>query len=221
MKDYLELKDTSNLIVTVDNAGSIGEKKDDQVKVSCELLSYYTVRNAVMENMSQNTTLKALVFTNFCGDENHHKLVSGINKVLEELEINIPYISSTETNFTMNQSAFSVTVIGEKLDKERPRYNNYAVVGYPLIGNELIDNPHQVITLKEFKQLVNNSNISKVVCIGSKGIYEKGKRIFDKSFTSDTIDLYKSAGPSTSVLIEYDNFNSLPKSLLNKITILN
>ncbi len=174
-----------------------------------------------MENMSQNTKLKALVFTNFCGDEFHYKLVNGINKVLEELEINIPYISSSETNFTMIESAFSVTVIGEKLDNERPKYKNYAVVGFPLVGNEIIDNPNQVITLKEFIQLVNNFNISKVVCVGSKGINEKLKRIFNKSFTSDKIDLYKSSGPSTCVLIEYNKYEQLPKNLLHKITILN
>lgn len=209
-----------NLVVTIDNAGSVGEKEYDKVYASYDIVSYYTLRNAIMENMTHNTIIKAFTFSNFCGDDAYHKLVQGIEKILSELKMDIPYVTSTESNFSMKESAFSVTVIGEKKEISDKRFNNYAVIGIPLVGNEILKQKDDIITIDEFLYLLNHKNVSRVFTVGSKGINNRAIEYLGVRFHSISIDLNKSAGPSTCVIVEYDDINCFSENIMDKLTKL-
>lgn len=210
-----------DIIITTDNAGSIGEKELDNVKAPYDILSYLTTRNAVMENLSHNTLIKAIIFHNYCGDESYAKINEGINKIITELGYDVPVSSSTESNFTMSESAFGVTVIGESSKYIKFPYNKYAVVGKPLVGNEVLQNKKEMITLKECISLINNPNVSRVFTVGSKGIKDRLQTIIKKDLKTTQIDMSKSAGPSTCVIIEYKENTVFSEKIQNKLTKLN
>ena len=210
----------NRLIVTTDNTGSIGEKVNDTIQVSYDVVSYFTLRNAIIDNLAQNTKLLSFTFANFNGNDAYNKIIKGINKVFDEIGYKIPYTSSTESNYIMKESAFSVTVIGEKQQYINTRYKKYAVVGKPLIGIEIINQKDDIVTLKEFEYLLNHKDISLIIPVGSKGINHRSKILLDKKFVSDKIDLNKSAGPSSCILIEYKKLNDIDKEIIKKVTVL-
>lgn len=208
------------LIVTTDCAGSIGLREHDQVQVDYETLAYYTLRNAVFENLSKMGEIVAVSYANFIGDDHLEELLTGMNKVLHHLQKQIIITGSTESNFAMKESAFSVTVIGVMRRFKARSYDNYAVIGLPLVGKEVIENNAQVVTLEEVLALQESKEVSKIIPIGSKGINDRASTVLGGTFESSDIDLYKSAGPSTCVLIEYNNIDEVRKIIDTKITKL-
>lgn len=84
-----------------------------------------------------------------------------------------------------------------------------AVIGKPLVGEEVIRNSEDVISMQLFQQLINNPAIYEIIPVGSKGIrYEaqellKSLDLSNSSLLSE-LDLEKSSGPTTCVLISYD-----------------
>ncbi len=219
--NILELGKDNEIVITIDNAGSIGEKSNDTVSAPYQVLSYFTLRNAVMENLSNNTVIKGVTFSNFCGDKAYDKLLTGMKQVYDELGYEVQTISSTESNFMMQESAFSVTVIGEKIKiKAHTNYNNYAIVGLPLVGNEILKNTGEVVSIPEFLELLNHKDISRVITVGSKGINDRAFKVLNIELVSNDIDLSKSAGPSSCVLIEYRTLENLPSTILRKTRLL-
>ncbi len=213
-----QLKPKRNLIVTTDCAGSIGEKKQDKVSVDYQTLAYFTARNALIDMMSKNGTPQTLVYSNFCGDESLGDLLMGTNKALKEAEVTCNITGSTESNFSMNESAFSVSLVGYETLKVDKDYSCYAVIGMPLVGEEVLQYPELIVSLKEVEILRNHPSVSKVLQIGSKGINDRAKTVLNYTFESDMIDLNKSAGPSTCVLVECKDLDILKKIVKTQIT---
>ena len=82
-----------------------------------------------------------------------------------------------------------------------------AVVGSPLVGNEVLETPEEVVPLSLFYEL---SQLDGVVLlpVGSKGIlHELKNMVDDDSLIGDNVktevDIMKTAGPSTCVLIAF------------------
>lgn len=212
----IKLENNKQLIVTTDNAGSIGKKELDHVKIDYESLAYYTLRNALMENLRFHTKIIGITISNFCGEKNYHDLMKGIEELTKHFNYDIPITTSTESNFPMKESAIGITVLGIKDTETLKHYANYAVVGKPLVGNEVSKAKSEMVQFDEFLYLVKHQDISRVITVGSKGIYDRGMKHFNQSFESSEIDLFKSAGPSTCVLIEYRTLKDIKKSILNK-----
>ena len=217
MKDNLQL---NNLIITIDNAGSIGEKKNDTITTNYETLAYYTLRTALIENIVQYTKVIGMTFANFCGDDNHKAIIKGISKIEEEIGYKIPFISSSESNFDMKESALSFTCIGQKKYHKKQNFTNVAIIGKPLLGNEIIEKHNEIVSIEEIIALLESENVSKVISTGSKGIKLKIKEKLSIECESCEIDLSKSAGPSTCVVVLYDSLNELKKIVKSPITIL-
>ncbi|MGJ7909785.1 ATP-binding protein [Neobacillus sp. LXY-1] len=202
-----------HLIIASDNSGAIGLKKHDHVQVSYEMVAYYSFRVAAMECMAAGGNIKAVVLNNFCGDDSWEALVRGIRKGLSELGVKDAEITgSTESNFSLLQSAIGVIVMGEgtKSNASVGEFTNekkLAVIGQPLVGDEVIALENQVAPLHMFKEI---SRLQDVVTwpVGSKGILHELKRMYPNSdFNKETavidLDMEKSSGPATCFIVRY------------------
>jgi hypothetical protein len=216
MRDTITIPLTSkeSLIIASDNSGGIGMKAEDHVQVSYETVAYYSFRVAAMECIAAGGELVSVVLHNFCGDDSWSELVNGIQKGLAELNLgNIPITGSTESNFHLKQSAVGLVVLGKKpFDKitEKIFSNdlNFAVIGKPLVGNEVIDHAHEVVPLSTFRKVSNLQDIM-VWPVGSKGILAELNQMFpSKEFTKELLgaelDVLKSSGPATCFIIAFE-----------------
>ncbi|WP_085991588.1 ATP-binding protein [Oceanobacillus senegalensis] len=199
------------LVVTNDNSGAIGMKEADKVHVPYEMVGYYSFRVAVMECMASGAEPISVVIQNFCGEDAWKGLVQGIKKGLTELLMeDVAITGSTESNFSLTQSAVGLQVLGKKLkirsEEEKFYLENVALIGLPLVGEEVLSQKKDIAPLSIFRDLNNLQDVF-VWPVGSKGVLseiEKMAPMFrDKVNVSGEIDLKKSGGPSTSFLVTY------------------
>lgn len=207
MSNHLSFNSNNQeFIVTIDNAVGIGQKEYDHIQVPYDILSYFTLRTAYIDNITSYGKPNCIILANGCGDESHKSLMKGIDRFKTETNINIPVISSSESNFKILQSSLSVTVIGEKKlpnKKAEFRDSKYAVIGKPLVGNEVIEDIHSVVNIDLIAKLLKLPSVLNVIPIGSKGIQATFNKNFGNKKINCFLDVYKSAGPSTAVIIEY------------------
>ncbi|MEH6989205.1 ATP-binding protein [Cytobacillus firmus] len=196
------------IVVASDNSGAIGEKEQDAVRVPYETVSYYSFRVAVMECMSAGAQPFAAVLQNFCGNDAWDQLIQGIRKGADELGLTqLQITGSTESNFNLLQSAVGLSVLGKRKG-ELPADTlintddtRIAVIGSPLVGQELIEREAEAAPLKLFK-IISSIEEIKTLPIGSKGILNElnglfSNRKFEVENLESELDLKKSAGPST------------------------
>lgn len=216
MRDILTIpfNDVDSLIIACDNSGAIGMKEDDHVHVPYETVAYYAFRVAVMECMAAGGEPISVVLHNFCGNEPWEELVSGIQNGLHELNLsNVLITGSSESNFLLLQSAVGLVVLGKKTiarttEMAYSEHLKFAVIGIPLVGNEVIEQNDQVAPLSMFQEV---SKVKEIMIwpVGSKGIlYEMNQMFQDERFSDErvisTVDINKSGGPSTCFLTVYD-----------------
>lgn len=201
------------LIIASDNSGAIGMKAQDHVQVPYETVGYYSFRVAVMECIAAGGEPVSVIIQNFCGNDSWSGLVSGVQKGLAELDMNeVSITGSTESNFHLMQSAVGLSVLGRKLvDKktELPFSDqlHFAVIGMPMVGNEVIEQHDMVSPLAIFHEV---SKLEEVMIwpVGSKGIlYELNQMFSNKTFTQNmvktNVDVLKSSGPATCFIAVY------------------
>ncbi|EIJ79892.1 hypothetical protein PB1_05992 [Bacillus methanolicus PB1] len=207
------INENESLVIAADNSGGIGMKDSDHVKVSYDILSYYSFRVAVMECMAAGANPVSVAMQNFCGDDAWPLLKSGVERGLNELGINgISITGSTESNFSLLQSALGMVVVGRKERDHYPawlmREVDVAVIGFPLVGEEVVDYQERIAPLSLFKWFCEQEEVEAVFPVGSRGImYElqqlfHGRQIEEKQ-VSCRLDLLKSSGPATCFLVAF------------------
>lgn len=206
------LNKEEELIISVDNSGGVGEKEEDSVFVPYEIVSYFSFRVAVMECIAAGGMPFSVILQNFCGDEAWNQLVSGIEKGIQELDlgVEIGITGSTESNFSLEQSAVGITILGKRqiMLKDQPIMNGkIAVIGSPLVGEEVILQAEQVVPLSVFLYMAQQ-NKYRLQPVGSKGIFYELGELKGTGFQEEDVDcslnLLKSSGPSTCYLVEYE-----------------
>jgi hypothetical protein len=215
MRDVQLLKmGKETLVVASDNSGAIGLKKLDEVQVPYDIVGYYTFRVAAMECYCAGASPEAVILQNFCGDGSWEGLVKGITRGLLELDVpDIPISGSTESNFSLVQSAVGLTVLGKRISHAPLSATPFledtkvAVIGLPLVGNEVIEQETEVAPLRLVKEL-SQLDEGVLLPVGSKGILYKLNRLFSnrnflKNEVTSVINLEKTSGPSTCFLIAF------------------
>ncbi|MFP3719052.1 ATP-binding protein [Niallia circulans] len=200
------------LIISADNSGGIGQKEADQLSVPYDIVSYFSFRVAVMECMAAGGVPFSVVLQNFCGDDAWASLLAGIYKGIEELglEREIGITGSTESNFSLRESAIGLTVLGKRIaDSQNATIINgkMAVIGSPLVGEEVIRQEENVVPLAVFFRVAKVDRC-RIQPVGSKGIlYELGQLkgdLIQEEEVQCSVDLLKSAGPATCFIVEYE-----------------
>ena len=198
----------SSLVIACDNSGGIGMKEEDVVTVPYEVTAYFSFRVAVMECMAAGATPLTVVLHNFCGDEAWQELVQGIHRGMDEIGVQLPITGSTESNMQLVQSALGILVIGKKENDRRCRQKTHrkiAVIGKPLVGEEVMEQSKSVAPLSLFKWCVDQAELQ-VLPVGSKGIAYEWKQLNSEDIPNEIaskVDVLKSSGPSTCFLVAY------------------
>lgn len=200
MRDVIR---TNGLIIATDNSGAVGNKQDDIIHVPYETVGYFSARVALMECISAGGEPFVAVVHNYCGDAAWLLLCEGIKKAAAEIGCTLELTGSTESNFVMNQSAAGVVIIGRavrtinQFDQNAVRYG---VIGKPLVGLEVLENPEDVASLAVFKKIYSMPGVESVVPVGSKGIRYELEQLTGKSFECE-LNIEKSSGPATCFIV--------------------
>ncbi|WP_026575291.1 hypothetical protein [Bacillus sp. UNC438CL73TsuS30] len=209
----IPLNEKVSLIISSDNSGGIGMKAEDLVKVSYETVAYYSFRVAAMECIAGGGELISVVVHNFCGNEPWEELVKGVQKGVKELGLSeVSVTGSTESNFSLKQSAVGIIVIGKKatdtvMEVSLSDSLKVAVIGMPLVGNEVVEHSENVVPLALFQEICRLKDVV-VLPVGSKGIFYELNQLFsnkvlEKGNLIMDIDVFKSSGPSTCFIAVY------------------
>ncbi|OXS78033.1 hypothetical protein [Domibacillus enclensis] len=194
---------TNGLVLAVDNSGSVGEKKQDDVAASYETVGYFSARVAIMECMAAGGEPFAAVVHNFSGDAAWPALYAGTEKAAFEAGYELEITGSSESNFHLNQSASGILMIGRhvrKTDQIEQRDMQYGVIGKPLVGGEVLAHSHEIAPLSLFRQLIGHEGVAAVWPVGSKGIAHELQQFTGRKGSCE-LDMNKSGGPSTCFLI--------------------
>lgn len=210
-RDFLEIND---ILVCTDNSVSVGNLPLDDVHVPYRVVGYYLARVVLLELLSVGGQPVCYTLGNGTR-EGYQELHDGIKKLLAELRYSLPNISSSETNFTINQSSASISLIGKRVREFIDRNGEYALIGEPLVGEEVQQG--NVAPLETVARLLDDKRVISVLPVGSKGIYSEGLKVFDVKLSSDHIDLYKSSGPSTCLIVKYDDESIIEEYGLTKL----
>ncbi|MGP7819092.1 ATP-binding protein [Niallia sp. 01092] len=212
MKDIqiVPFNQKENIIIAADNCGAIGMKAEDIVQASYETVAYYSFRVAVMECIAAGGSPFSVILQNFSGEDAWQKLLAGINKGIVELNLSeeLAITGSTESNFSLKQSAVGVTVLGKSSSENEYSFQNskIAVIGSPLVGNEVVEEEDKIAPLSLFYTLAKK-NKYKLQPVGSKGILYELSVLLNESVKGRidcSLDIKKSSGPSTCFLVEYE-----------------
>lgn len=205
------LQDDLILTVAADNSGSVGEKREDEVNVPYEVVAYYGARVCVMETLAVGAEPLTFIIHSFNEENVWDSMVQGAHRAFKETGLeNIEIIGSTESNFSLKQSASSFTLIGSVKETglrigTTLEDTSYAVIGKPLVGEEIITQRDEVLPLRLYQELCQLEGVYELVPVGSKGIGKELSVICEHPHDYGcSLPMDKSAGPSSCVLISYN-----------------
>ncbi|MGC8610888.1 MAG: hypothetical protein ACP5F2_00650 [Athalassotoga sp.] len=194
------------LIHACDSAGGIGSLENDLLNVPVEITAKYTLRTALMEVISLGGEPLSVSFEFANNPEYAQRALNGVIDILKKFSL--PFILSTEKNFRTSQSGIGVSVVGFT---RSPIIGKAAagvfvfVAGFPLVGEELLKNEEKVLTFDEFLKIRSCPQVGEIIPVGSSGVFEEAKLLASNSGLKLKLEideewLYKSGGPSTSVV---------------------
>ncbi|ARI78552.1 hypothetical protein [Halobacillus mangrovi] len=233
---YVSVDETYEIVISSDNAANIGEKVGDQIQAPYSLVAKSLFRVAFMENRAVGAQPLAVVLYNFSDASVWAEWVQTIKQQMSTLGLEAPITGSTESNFPLPQSAFGLSIIGrvekrKTKDRETPEGARFAVIGEPLVGEEVITHQERMVPLSKFEQVVQHKAVYEVLPVGSKGIENEIILLLQINGLSTSfqlncdLDLHKSAGPSTCFIITYEESNeadirALAGNFFHALTIL-
>ena len=226
------------IVVGSTSTGGVGPKSMDSLKVQGRIVGKFMARVALMDVAA--TGAFPLLLSVTLGVEKEptgREILEGIRAeaMVLGLEPNQVMMENTEDNFTTVQTGAGLTVVGFanedelRLGKTRPG-DVVAAIGKPKVGEEVVpaEVRGEIADLRNVTMLTQKKFIHDIVAVGSFGIayearmmaYGVGRQV--KLLEGAGIDLVKTAGPASVVLVTLDQekLEDL-KSLLQKpITVI-
>jgi len=214
----VDIDEEKTLVIACDSSGSIGEKENDLLKVPAFITGKYIARVGLFEVISTNAEV-ITVIDNVCNEmyPTGEQIIKGIQEEMINAGLkDVALGGSTEENFPTFSTALGVTVIGIGR-KETLKINNVQKdgliysIGIPKVGGEInIKGDEEIIEYNTLISLLKVDGVKEIVPVGSKGILYEAKELAknnNKEFklsVSEGIDIYKSAGPATAIIIAID-----------------
>lgn len=190
---------SGGLVITVDNSVAIGEKPLDAVQAPYDIVSAFTMRVIVLEQLCANGQIEYITMGNGAGADAYDGYLAGIQRVFDDIgELLPPLAVSTETNMPTQQSALTVTAIG-KQQPARTKGTYRYIIGMPHVGQSVLQHPHEIAPLAELYALWQSGVITHIWPTGSKGIAVECQRFFGE-VPNAPLPMDVTCGPSTVVL---------------------
>ncbi|PID82684.1 MAG: hypothetical protein CSB16_00150 [Clostridiales bacterium] len=226
---FIDKKD-GYMVIACDVSAGIGDREHDIIKLDPFKCGYYAAFVPVVELLSIRAKAEVFVNTlSVEYDPTAKKIIEGIREVMENSYGELPLTGSTEDNINTTFTSIGITIIA-KISKEGANKvinpskefieeiidSKLYLVGKPKVGKEFLEeeivgNAGECISLDAVIKLSDDKNNLVLLPIGSKGIaYEISvleKRFglqYHKNIEDDfkeDIDMKKSAGPSTAILV--------------------
>jgi len=212
---------TGHAIVTGSTSmGAVGPKEMDKVKVDGRVLGKFLARVALMDVTATGAFPLLLSLT--LGVEKEptgNEISEGIKREMRSigLDPNQVLMENTEENFQTVQTGAGLTVVGLanedelRLGKTLPG-DLIVAIGRPKVGVEVIaaEVHGEIADLKNVTQLAQKKYVHDIAPVGGFGIaseakivaYGVGRQL--KLLETNGVDLNKSAGPATVVLVTID-----------------
>jgi selenophosphate synthetase-related protein len=202
------------------SSGAVGPKIMDKVKVEGRVLGKFLARVALMDVTA--TGAFPLLLSVTLGVEKEptgNEILEGIRREARSigLDPNQVLMENTEDNFETVQTGAGLTVVGFanedelRLGKTSPG-DLIVAIGKPKVGDEVIsaEAKGELADLKNVTQLSQKKYVHDIAPVGTLGIanearmmaYGVGRQL--KLVEVQGIDLNKSAGPATVVLVTVD-----------------
>ncbi len=212
----LDLFDDFSLVIACDSDGAIGSKPNDVIKISNYALGRFAARVPLMEILCSGAVPLTVVDTlsvemNPTGQE----IIEGIvdEMVAAGIQSKDVITGSTEDNIPTLQTGIGVVVIGLVHSKDfRPGKSEagdiVVCIGLPKSGpdDHISLDDQEIISLASLRALNRIDLIHDLLPVGSRGIAYESSLLADTAelnFIREkevTIDIGKSAGPSTCIL---------------------
>ena len=226
------------IVVGSTSSGGVGPKTMDEIKVDGRTLGKFLARVALMDVTA--TGAFPLLLSVTLGVEKEptgSEILEGVRKEVRVLglEPNQVLMENTEDNFETKQTGAGITVIGFaneddlRLGKTRPG-DLVVAIGQPKVGDEVIpaEVKGQIADLRNVTLLSQKAFVHDIVPVGTFGIgyearmmaYSVGRQL--KLEDVKELDLTKSAGPATVVLIsiEREKVEELTSLLRKPISVV-
>ena len=220
------------------SSGAVGPKIMDKVKVDGRVLGKFLARVALMDVIA--TGAFPLLLSVTLGVEKEptgNEILEGIRREARTLGLdpNQVIMENTEDNFETVQTGAGLTVIGFanedelRLGKTSPG-DLIVAVGKPKVGDEVIlaEAKGEIADLKNVTQLSQKKYVHDIVAVGTFGIadaarmmaYGVGRQL--KLAEVKGLDLNKSAGPATVVLVTVgkENLEDLTSLISKPINVV-
>jgi hypothetical protein len=206
------------LVIACDSLGGIGSKVHDLVKTTGEVVGRYTVRVPLMEVIAAGASPIVVVNTLSVEMEpSGQEILYGMRQEMMEAGLGEDFLvtGSTEENVPMCQTALGVTVIGKAVQSAlrlgKARVGDVVVcVGRPKVGDEVLDGTPAADVLL-VRRLLALPWVREILPVGSKGVLYEAKLMAEGAGAvlnlgpDSALDVKKSAGPATCVLVAMDH----------------
>ncbi len=212
---------TGHAIVTGStSSGAVGPKELDKVKVDGKILGKFLARVALMDVAATGAFPVQLSLT--LGVEKEptgNQIIEGINREARTigLDPHMVLLANTEDNFQTSQTGAGLTVVGLanedelRVGKTLPG-DLIVAIGRPKVGEEVIaaEAHGEIADLKNVAQLAQRRYVHDIAAVGGFGIASEAKMMAygvgrqAKLQEVAGLDLAKTAGPATVVLVTID-----------------
>ena len=208
------------IVVGSSSSGGVGPKPMDTIKISGRIVGKFLARVASMDVAATGAfPISVSVTLGVEKEPTGNEILEGIRKEIRVLglESNQVLKGNTEENFETIQTGAGITVVGLanedelRLGKTVPG-DLIVAIGKPKVGDEVIpaEARGEIANLKDVTSLARKGFVHDIVPVGSFGIIHEAKMLAYsigrqlKIDENTKIDLNKSAGPATVVLITID-----------------
>jgi len=210
----ITLDHRKQMVIACDSLGSIGSKPKDSLSCSAETSGYFAAQVVLLELLAYRAEPQ-IVIDNLCVEmeSTGKEILKGIDRALldADLKDQCMVTGSSEENMATVQTGIGITAIGfmdpsirEELKIQKG--DGVFLIGEPKVGAEVLAKEEKLPMLKVIRHLSALSDVREILPVGSKGIGYELKQLEktnEGSFQrgNASVDLDKSAGPATCVLV--------------------
>jgi len=234
----IHLTDEYSIIIAVDSDGGIGPLEGDTFKCDPYQLGHFAMRVPLLELLSCGASpLAAFDMLSLPMNEVGKEIVRGVKDELKlaNLGDDFPLSGSTEDNVPTNMTSIGTTIIGLVHNNDfnigKTQINDFIVcVGLPKSAPDdvILLNDDEIINQNDIYKILELVGVHEILPVGSKGVENESHQLAQtvdleiEIFKDQNIDIIKSGGPSTCVLVSCvaDTFHELVKTMQVPVNVI-